>query len=605
MSARLGQLLSWAALLVCFHLLYGGFFPNQHGRLGHDFAYFLPAYLDGYVWFAKNGLLEVPWFTPSFCAGLPFFADPQSGYYSLPQWLTFLVDPLTASYLTLLAFASIGFFGMVRLCRSAFALPSSLSLFAAGLYFLNGFLPHRFIVGEISFHAVTLVPWVAYWLLRPTANGLQSVGYGVLAGLAGAYAVQAGMNILIIPGALSVVAVMLIHRLDGGRGGSAGRAGVALVVSLAVSASKLAASAAFIGSVPRAAYAWPGIPSLQGVAQVAALALFAPSELTALNAEKWLTNVQWPVLPHEWAYQFTAAPLLALLFAACFWRSGHVARRGGARTRRRIAAVALGLLLVVPLAFLYYTPDLNRLYTRLPIIGGSSWPMRWLVLYVPLLPLAVALSLRRSLASRPRLAAAVMAVTLALTLALNFAEPRYYYHEQPYDPSRILAAHERFAAGAAVHHAIHDVGAVRLSREVLLPHDRNDGFLSGSSPMLCYNPIFGYRQERFRTTGLTIGPVLHANRDRLNFKNPACYLYPRENGCQPGDHFRVDERDSLKALTGYRPMPYARSALQIAADRTSTVSLAAIAVFLVAWASLEARRRWATASRQLGRSSSR
>ena len=369
MSARLALLLSWAALLGCFHLLYGGFFPNQHGRLGHDFAYFLPAYLDGYVWFAKNGLLEVPWFTPSFCAGLPFFADPQSGYYSLPQWLTFLVDPLTASYLTLLVFASIGYFGMVRLCRSGFALPWSLSLFAAGLYFLNGFLPHRFIVGEISFHAVTLVPWVAYWLLRPDTSRLESVGHGVPAGLAGAYAVQAGMNILIIPAALSVVAVLLIHRLDGGRGGSLIGAGVALVVSLAVSASKLAASVAFMGNVPRVEYAWPGIPSVPGVAQVAALALFAPSELTALVADGWLTNVQWPVLAHEWAYQFSAAPLLAVVFAACFWRSGRVPRQGGSRTQRVIAAVALGLLLVVPLAFLYYTPALNRLYERLPILA--------------------------------------------------------------------------------------------------------------------------------------------------------------------------------------------------------------------------------------------
>jgi hypothetical protein len=597
MSARLWPVLCWAALLGCFHLLYGGFFPNQHGRLGHDFAYFLPAYLDGYVWFAKNGLLEVPWFTPSFCAGLPFFADPQSGYYSLPQWLTFVVDPVTASYLTLLAFASLGFFGMLRLCRGGFELPASLSLFAAGLYFLNGFLPHRFIVGEPSFHAVTLVPWVAYWLLRPGRGGFRSIGYGVLAGLAGAYAVQAGINVLIIPAALSVVAVMLMHRLDRRRGGSAGRAGVALAVCLGVSASKLAASLAFVGSVARDTYAWPGIPSLPGVAQVAALALFAPSELTALVAEKWLTNVQWPVLAHEWAYQFTAAPLLALLFAACFWRSGIAARNGASRTRRGTAAVALGLLLAVPLAFLYYTPHLNRLYERLPIIGDSSWPMRWLVLYLPLLPIAVALSLRRPLSSRPRLAAAAMAATLALTLVLNFAEPRDYYREQPYDPSRVLAAHERFAAGAAVHHAIHDVGAVRLSREVLLPHDRNDAFLSGSSPMLCYNPIFGYRQERLRTTGLTIGPVLHANRDRLNFKNPACYLYPRENGCQPGDHFRVDERESLKALTGYRPMPFARSALQIAADWTSGFSLAAIAVFFVTWALVAARRKIALRGR--------
>jgi hypothetical protein len=590
MSPRTGLILSWAVLLGCFHLLYGGFFPNQQGRIGHDFAYFLPAYLDGYVWFAKHGPLEVPWFTPSFCAGLPFFPDPQSGYYSLPQWLTFLVDPVTAAYLTLLAFASLGYFGMYRLCRGAFRLPVSASLLAASLYFLNGFLPHRLIVGEAPFHAVTLVPWVAYWLLRSATSRSRSVGCGVLAGLAGAYAVQAGMNILIIPAALSVLAVILIHRLDGGRAGSLGRAGVALGVFLAVSASKLAAGLAFLGSMPRAEYAWPGIPSLTGVIQVSALALFAPSELTALVADRQLTNVQWPVLPHEWAYQFSAAPLLALFFAACFWRSPRVPRPSASRTGRLIAALALGLLLLVPLAFLHYTPGLNRIYERLPIVGGSSWPMRWLVLYAPLLPLAVALSLRRSLASRPRLAAAVMAATLALTLLLNFAEPREYYHEQPYDPSRVLAAHQHLAAGGAARHAIYEVGAVSRSRQELLPLDRNDAFLSGQSPMLCYNPIFGYRQERFRITELRVGPVAQANREFLNFNNPACYLFPRENGCQPGDPFRIDEKESLKALTGYRPMRFARSTLQAVADRTSSLSLAAIAVFAVIQVLPAARR---------------
>jgi hypothetical protein len=591
MSQRTALILSWAVLLGCFHLLYGGFFPNQQGRIGHDFAFFLPAYLDGYVWLAKNGPLAVPWFTPSFCAGLPFFPDPQSGYYSLPQWLTFIVDPLKASYLTLLAFASIGYFGMYRLCRGAFLLPMSASLFAAALYFLNGFLPHRLIIGEAPFHAVTLVPWVAYWLLRPATSRSRSVGCGVLAGLAGAYAVQAGMNILIIPAALSVLALILIHRLDGGSAGSAGRVAVAIAVSLAVSASKLAAGAAFLGSMPRVEYAWPGIPSLAGVVQVAALALFAPSELTALVADTQLTNARWPVLPHEWAYQFSAAPLLALVFAACFWRSPRLPRPSASPTGRLPAAVALALLLLVPLALLYYTPGLNRIYERLPIVGGSSWPMRWLVLYAPLLPLGVALSLRRPLASRPRLATAVMAATLALTLLLNFAEPREYYHEQPYDPSRVLAAYEHFAAGGAARHAIYEVGAVSRSRQELLPLDRNDAFLSGESPMLCYNPIFGYRQERFRMTELRVGPVAQTNRELLNFNNPACYLFPRENGCQPGDPFRIDQMASLKALTGYRPITFARSPLQIAADWISRLSLAAIVVFAVLQLVPAARRK--------------
>jgi hypothetical protein len=48
--------------------------------------------------------------------------------------------------------------------------------------------------------------------------------------------------------------------------------------------------------------------------------------------------------------------------------------------------------------------------------------------------------------------------------------------------------------------------------------------------------------------------------------------------------------ESLKALTGYRPMSFSRSVLQIAADLTSGFSLVVVVVFLGIWAWLAARR---------------
>ncbi len=77
-------LLAWFLLLIAYHDIYGAYFPTPRGTIGHDFGLCLAGTVDGFIWFAKNGPWEVPWFTPGFCGGQPYFADPQSGYYSVP-----------------------------------------------------------------------------------------------------------------------------------------------------------------------------------------------------------------------------------------------------------------------------------------------------------------------------------------------------------------------------------------------------------------------------------------------------------------------------------------------------------------------------------------
>ena len=59
-------------LIFIFHqILFQKFFPNNEGYLGHDFEQFVPNLMFGKIWFEKN-FLSIPWFTPSFCCGIPF-----------------------------------------------------------------------------------------------------------------------------------------------------------------------------------------------------------------------------------------------------------------------------------------------------------------------------------------------------------------------------------------------------------------------------------------------------------------------------------------------------------------------------------------------------
>src|SRR5260221_2604010 len=130
--------------------------------MGYDYSIWIPAYLDGYRWFTNNGFLSPPWFSPSFCGGQVFFPDPQSAFYSLPQFLTFLhLDPLQAAFASTLTFASAGFWWMYFLAKNRFLLSTYATVCAGVLFMFNCFFAAREIIGHASFPAAMLSPCIA------------------------------------------------------------------------------------------------------------------------------------------------------------------------------------------------------------------------------------------------------------------------------------------------------------------------------------------------------------------------------------------------------------------------------------------------------------
>ena len=114
----------------------------------------------------------------------------------------------------------------------------------------------------------------------------------------------------------------------------------------------------------------------------------------------------------------------------------------------------------------------------------------------------------------------------------------------------------------------------------------NDFVTKGWSTLDCYAPIFGYRQEYLPRASLHPGPSLSLTDGAWNVKNPACYVFPEENGCAPGDHFREAQRAEAEAFLGWKPFPFAISGRQAAANTVTGVFLAAAAVgiALMVWA---------------------
>ena len=217
---RLAALVVFGAAFAAYVFIYGRYLPDEGGTIGHDYALFLPHLLDGYYWYLENGLWEVPWFTPSFCGGIPVFANPQTPYFSLPQVFTLWLDPLRSVQLTLFALAVAAFWGTYLLARRVFETSVAAGLLAATIFMFNGFFVTRIVTGHLSYHAFALLPWLALFCLRPNiGKGRETaIRYAIdviAVALILAYAIHAGaVNVWPIFG-LSLVALELLQRASG------------------------------------------------------------------------------------------------------------------------------------------------------------------------------------------------------------------------------------------------------------------------------------------------------------------------------------------------------------------------------------------------------
>lgn len=563
--------LVFAVAAICFHGIFSVFFPNQDGMLGHDYSLIAPNLYDGLLWFHNNSLFEVPWFTPSFCGGQPFFADPQSGYYSLTQWLAFFFAPVTAIYLSLLFYASLAYWGMYLLCRNVFLLSVSAACFAAVVFMFNGFLTHRLIIGHIGFYGIVLIPWIAMLLVtikEIPIGPIKSGGNALLAGLLVAYWLQSGMGSLVVPAALSILLVIAIvgarDQLD--LRTFLVRSLLAGLTAVALSAAKLNAALSYLSHFPRDSYKLPGADGLASNIELIFRSLAFSSQSTFEWSLGVMQNQQWHLRPHEWSYGLTPVPML-LVGVGLVILLGKLPRIHFKSPLVIISVFVAALVVVLPVVLNIYTQEWNAILKRTPIIANSSSMVRWFLIYIPVLALLAAISIDHiPMSSKAR--GALVAICLVLVVGFKAFEDRSYYFGKgaSYGTAAPTAAWQAASLAAP---KLEAVGLLASRAELV----RNDVIFDNTSQLNCYNPVFGYRLENYPRGTLREGAPTMISDGVFNLKNPACYLFPEENQCEPGDHFQESEAEPLELFVNYRPFKFEVSHRQEVFNVMTTLSL--------------------------------
>ena len=578
----------WAIIVLaafCAYLvLFLPSFPVGGAGWGGDYSQHLPNLLAGHYWFLKNGPLAVPWFNPGQCGGLPYLGDLNVAYYSLPQWATFAIGPIGAVRLTFLAFAALGASGFFLLMRARFGSSDAAAASAAVLFLFSGFFAARMIAGHLTFHPFNLTPWIAWAALagadRSGTPGQRRLWPAICIGVALAYMFHAGMVHAIAPVILAVGAIVAVHgQMSGHRRAPWIALGAGILISLALSAQRLAAAAAFIEQFPRSEYTLPGFRDPLQALYIAFWSVFWRPPAHALDL---LTNVQWALDLHEWAYGVGPAALFVLI--AGIWTAATRRRSEGASLSGAVRPMwvwlAVGFVLLLPAVLNWYYAPWTAFLKTLPVLGSSSNLLRWFALYTVLATFFTALALDRVTLRRGRrsaLGAAIILSTILWNIWSDFS-PRPAFS---YDAAPMQRAWHAATTPAAVPAVTHIAVMLDADGKPAAPLERSDAIGAGYSQLLCYQPMFGYRLERMPIGALRPGPALdELEGGILNVKNPACYTYPVSNQCRPGDHFFVRQRPYAERFLRYEPYSFGMPAVQRVANGVTLGAL--VLVVLVA-----------------------
>jgi len=577
-------LLIYAAYLTIFIR----FFPNKFGGVGHDYAYWFPRMIAGAYWYMQNGLFSVPWFTPALNGGNLLYADPESVYFSFPQFVAFFVDPLTSITITFATFSLVGLLGFYLLSRKIFGCSFLPSLLGAALFLFNGLFTYRMIVGHLPYHGFMLLPWILLCILwkNDRFTIYHETIWAAVAAILLSYCFYSGGIHFLIPLTLSIIVVGLIYSYTFVNRLNMYiwvRFSILSIITGMLCASKLIAAFNVIRNLPREAYLLPGIPNLVDLFIVPIRSLFFAS-IARLEANGIFDNLQWALDRHEFEYGITFLPLVFLIAEICRRLTRFQKRKNFAlwAPKKRLLLLAIFLILLLPIFVNYYTPQWNSFLKTVPVIKSSSTLVRWYAMYIPIGILFSVLAFEK-LRLNSIIKSLLTGIFILVIVTINLMHDKTFCYVNSYNYRPIL---QGFLA-AKSQDRIPNIEHIGLSATIDTPSQKmtytNDNLINvGVSYLLSRCSLFGYKLEFFpQIDKLKIGRVDLNSEGDFNMKNPSCYLYPDENGCDPGDHFRSDQVEQLNNFISYRPFGFKINAAQRVANWVSLITFLTCLLLLI------------------------
>ena len=474
------------------------------GLMGHDFYHYLARANLGALHFWQNGF-AVPHYTASLCGGLPVFADPQSMYYSIPQWLTFFIDPLLAVLSTHLIFYCLGYWGFYRLLRDVLGAARELSHWGSLAFILNGFSFEHLLVGHLTHHSYLLFPWWIHAVMRRSGDFWKRVGVLSLILIYTFYSGGTHIIVVFLAGGLLLLPWCIAKKSSEEKlGETAWLLGLSAALVIAACLPKLAASASLSPSF-----------------------LHRPIDASALAVPTLLWNFFW----------FDPRSIQSTIpFGA--WHFGPW---------EYVGFVSRLLILGLPVLLLSFLVRITKpkfwlVLSYIGVISLVAWigaakhaekglwllqdyhnPIKLYGAFIPFLILATigaarwVASLKGAMPTTPWVRVVLFSIASFLTLGDFVLGSNYFV-------SNRLVYGLRY--NPEIYRQLRHAGRLPEVKTVTESFGRDiEGIEKGETSLKCFEPMFGYRREVMKAA-VQPGSTSAIRDDRFNLTHPGCLVYP-------------------------------------------------------------------------------
>ena len=302
-----------------------------------------------------------------------------------------------------------------------------------------------------------------------------------------------------------------------------------------------------------------------------------------------INKLPYKIQIHEIEFGITIVPLIMFaIFIVCIKKI----------KLEKISLIKLISLLGIFL-LIFFTISINivdsyfgNFFRSLPLIKESWVNFRFIAILI--LPLIIIPSLMvNKIILKENTIKIFTVLCLSIILLQNYIYDKSLYHKQNYNPKNI----EIFSDDKQKIKNLKIKNIVLIAdkyKKPVINIQRNNLFIYEMSPMFCSQPIFGYNLEKMPKNFVFdkinkidenffyyTGDPKMIRKNNLNFFNPSCFLFPKENNCKPGDLFLKSQFNELENFLKYKTFKFKISYIQKIFNLISIVSIIIIFSYII------------------------
>ena len=565
-------------IIFTFHQLIFLTYLNT-GSFHFDFQSAFSRLTFGKIWFLKNGI-SIPWFTPHICCGAPYYANPQSEFYSPIQLLFILFAPLTSIKITFFLYSLLSFIGSYLLLKNSFKLNKQASLIGSSIFLFNHYFAFHFLSGHIGWGLFSIIPiffYIAEKSLKKTKK-LNSIFLIFSAGLIFSMMMHSGGSRIIMEILVSIYFLTLLHLIKYKNFKIILNVGFSVFIGLLISSSKIYAAWSLVEGLPRE------VPPMEFKNLFSFIKNFFNFFFLVPKANVEFALSAAVLTIEEFSFNISILPLIILII---FVRDLPQITKD----KFKLFLSYIVLISVFILILLNFPNSLlGSLVRKIPFISNDWISIRMLAPLIVLFSFISAMMFEK-ISFRNKNLITILFISIIIIQNLLF------------DRSKLNNIFIHSVAGINKYLDLDitksNVNKFKIDKIVtVLDEDSNfdgpkqhDFFLKNESIVFCYFSIFGYDLELLKpivsdlmfdykeytklrkditptrklgsdTMYLYKGDPLFENGKNLNFINPACYLNPEDNDCKNNFLFKEDNKKELIKFLNYKPYDFKHSKIQ-------------------------------------------